>query len=388
MMQTGAVSSKTSIPLPNESPLEDIERLEELKPTQSSPTIGAPTTKAPVKGTQGQAYLSYFDPKIFMTPPEVLKTLEVHLIFTVHGIGARMDILNSNLLRFGDVVEQVKRARPALFSSMVHLKMLDWKSNLSQATRENIEKATLKNNTWKRALVNSIPSDVIFYLVPEHAEEIKRILIRQANSYYDYAKTLFPNIKVSFIAHSLGSVILYDILRDSMLATEDHRFSFPVEHIVNIGSPLGLFCSIRDKGKVILFDKVGIAKSVYNVFHPQDLVAYRLEPLISDFPELEPFILPYYVNDAYRRHKEKSSVRALFGKSDGPKKKYNEGESDMKRYDFQLQENKIENVFETVGIIKGHFSYWENKDFAYFLLRRLQDMAYAPITKEEIVAKK
>eukprot|EP01017_Pseudomicrothorax_dubius_P046133 TRINITY_DN8086_c0_g1_i1.p1 TRINITY_DN8086_c0_g1~~TRINITY_DN8086_c0_g1_i1.p1 ORF type:complete len:416 (+),score=75.80 TRINITY_DN8086_c0_g1_i1:108-1355(+) len=331
------------------------------------------------------SYLSYFDPKIFLTPSEVLKSLDVHLVFTVHGIGARLDILNSNLIRFGDVIEQVKLARPGLFSALVHLKMLNWKSTLSPATRESIERATLKNNPWKREIVNTVPSDLIFYLVPEHSQEIKRNVVAQANSYYQYARSLFPRLRVSILAHSLGSVIIYDILRSSLVDTpgsENLRFNFPIEHVFNTGSPLGLFCSIREQGSVTLLDQVGVVKGLYNIFHPQDLIAYRLETMIPEFPQADPFVLPYYINDAYRKHKEKAGK--LFTACEKTKKKYGEEiGTTFKRYDFELQEKELENVFETFGIIKGHFSYWENKDLAYFVLRRLHDMRYSAFIKED-----
>mmetsp|Transcript_10499 Transcript_10499/g.9044 ORF Transcript_10499/g.9044 Transcript_10499/m.9044 type:complete len:94 (+) Transcript_10499:832-1113(+) len=93
-------------------------------------------------------------------------------------------------------------------------------------------------------------------------------------------------MKCSFVCHSLGTVITYDLLtvkkRTIGYVKEDTKIpsiNFPIEDVFFLGSPLGLFLSITD-GKLIPLDKEGVSKGFYNIFHPNDLVAYRVEGLI------------------------------------------------------------------------------------------------------------
>jgi DDHD domain len=48
----------------------------------------------------------------------------------------------------------------------------------------------------------------------------------------------------------------------------------------------------------------------------------------------------------------------------------NTGEK-RKRYDYVLQEKGIESYIKPVGLLKSHTDYFENKDVAYFVLRKI-----------------
>jgi hypothetical protein len=71
-------------------------------------------------------------------------------------------------------------------------------------------------------------------------------------------------------------------------------------------------------------------KRLYNIFHPQDLIAYRIEPLFQKNPlaesgespphmhnnhELPPVKLPYYKNNGYRTY---DSISKFFKKNPAP----------------------------------------------------------------------
>lgn len=42
-----------------------------------------------------------------------------------------------------------------------------------------------------------------------------------------------------------------------------------------------------------------------------------------------------------------------------------------RRYDFVLQEKGLENYIKSVGVLKSHTGYFQNKDVAYFVLRKI-----------------
>jgi phospholipase DDHD1 len=141
--------------------------------------------------------------------------------------------------------------------------------------------------------------------------------------------------KVSVLAHSLGAVITYDIMtgyisplrsdcpelrsielngvdqseeinHEGILVIDDitsdempeqPRLLFKLEHFFCLGSPLAVFLALRwkephnpDLRSYIL--PPTLCKRVYNVFHPSDPVAYRLEPLLSkSYVKIAPLVI-------------------------------------------------------------------------------------------------
>ncbi len=141
--------------------------------------------------------------------------------------------------------------------------------------------------------------------------------------------------KISFVAHSLGTVIVYDLLtsdnsinffsnpytqitkserekfqryshNDSALLDEylnaKNRISeiesnliksnntvlplpFQTENLFLLGSPLGVFLAMRGvrpagTGNQEHILPKHLCKNLFNIFHPSDPIAYRIEPLI------------------------------------------------------------------------------------------------------------
>ena len=79
--------------------------------------------------------------------------------------------------------------------------------------------------------------------------------------------------KVSVIAHSLGTVITYDVLNHQYA-----ELNFTVQNYFILGSPLGLFASVYAKESYVRSSLTAVGK-LYNIYHPSDLIAYRVEPV-------------------------------------------------------------------------------------------------------------
>jgi hypothetical protein len=86
---------------------------------------------------------------------------------------------------------------------------------------------------------------------------------------------------VSIIAHSLGTIVTYNIL---CLQEIWKSLKFNVENYFALGSPLGLFASVYAEENYIR-RKVPFCKNFYNLYHPSDLIAYRVEPVMKDNSE-------------------------------------------------------------------------------------------------------
>jgi hypothetical protein len=71
-------------------------------------------------------------------------------------------------------------------------------------------------------------------------------------------------------------VICYDLLNKQK---NDPDLEFDVENLFLLGSPLGMFLSVYYQEDFVV-NQLPKCKKIYNVFHPSDLIAYRIEPLL------------------------------------------------------------------------------------------------------------
>jgi|AntRauTorckE5430_2_1112549.scaffolds.fasta_scaffold00605_7 hypothetical protein len=247
--------------------------------------------------------------------------------------------------------------------------------------------------------------------------------------------------KISILSHSLGSVICWDILshqkrvsplinedQSSLLhcvrsctfvTTPDTEYEYPSLHfdVVNnfmIGSPVAVFLIMRSQNNLTANKSLQLSgcKRVFNIFHPYDPVAYRLEPLMDKRnKDIEPKIIPHWrfglrvqyqtklwlrkIRNETERVKEHAfnAVEASFkgiGLLEGTR--YDEADFEdendsqkrqsglsMKngaiyggeRHDYLLQENELENANEYIAALAAHSSYWESKDLTLFIAEQL-----------------
>jgi len=121
------------------------------------------------------------------------------------------------------------------------------------------------------------------------------------------------------VGHSLGGVIAFDLLSGMFTRTHGEGFmrpklNFQVEHFFLWGSPIAIFLSLANelevRGNLEFSDlfKDHPNLRLYNIFHPHDPVAFRLDPIFysasSLNPELEPLLLPFWRNNGHRAYKE------------------------------------------------------------------------------------
>ena len=73
-----------------------------------------------------------------------------------------------------------------------------------------------------------------------------------------------------------------------MIDDEYLQLIFPVKNFFLFGSPLGMFAAVYFE-EPFLRSKLPTVDDFFNVFHPSDLVANRVEPLIKlyEYPEVD-----------------------------------------------------------------------------------------------------
>jgi hypothetical protein len=179
--------------------------------------------------------------------------------------------------------------------------------------------------------------------------KLKENLIYHLNQAYSEFMTENSDFKGKFslLAHSLGSVITYDVLKTRNL-------KFPVENFFAIGSPLGFWLALRGKNTPEILETTDNYKYFFNVNFSDDIVAHKIEPLFKE---------------TFQRWDESFECAV-------PTQIVNQQLSlDSWNIDFELPStegllHKIPYYPEIVGVL-NHSLYWESKDLMNFIIQVL-----------------
>ncbi|XP_034775761.2 phospholipase DDHD2-like isoform X2 [Acipenser ruthenus] len=72
------------------------------------------------------------------------------------------------------------------------------------------------------------------------------------------------------------------------------QLAFEPETFFAFGSPIGMFLTVRGLKRIDPNYRFPTCKSFYNIYHPFDPVAYRIEPMIVSDMEIEPMLIPHH----------------------------------------------------------------------------------------------
>jgi len=194
-----------------------------------------------------------------------------------------------------------------------------------------------------------------------------------------------------------------------------------------IGSPLGLFLSIRlSHKKECVHDyfrgldvrwpssKAGRGWRFFNIFHPDDPIAYRIEPLLNScYADEPPRIVPHLGGIRWNHQVREflGAVRSSTSQFVGQAKAIEDdssadkatdvllvhtivsstaasfldesldssrGTAAVDRIDYALQETVFESMSEFVSAIQSHNAYWECEDMAHFIVDQCMGALDAP----------
>ncbi|NWU82241.1 DDHD2 Phospholipase, partial [Onychorhynchus coronatus] len=478
-----------------------------------------------------------------------------HLVFVVHGIGPACDI------RFRSIVQCVNDFRNVSLSMLqahfrkaqeqqqvgrVEFLPVNWHSSLhSTGVDVDLERITLPSINRLRHFINDTILDVFFYNSSTYCQTIVDTVASEMNRLHQLFMQRNPLFKggVSIAGHSLGSLILFDLLTNQkadpeeeehsaqgsrttssnggieeakeilkklelseycdvfekekmdrqalFLCTENnlkemgiplgprmkilHYISSKADtkvcflhslcsshHIPSLshkdpfrvsgtnpnlplfqvsanypqlnykptiffafGSPIGMFLTVRGVKRIDPNYSLPTCKGFFNIFHPFDPVAYRIEPMIVPDLEFEPMLLPHH-KGRKRMHLElkegltrmsvdlknnllgslrvawqsftRAPVPALeaasadaeaeaeTGTEKQPDTKPEEPPAAVKeeaslinvgrlnggnRIDYVLQEKPIESFNEYLFALQGHLCYWESEDTVLLVLKEI-----------------
>ncbi|KAH3686641.1 hypothetical protein WICPIJ_002391 [Wickerhamomyces pijperi] len=273
-----------------------------------------------------------------------------HLIFCIHGVGQQLGIKyqSFNFIHginvFRKLLQTVYCKSPDIQSqrsndsendpseepdvstnTSIQVLPITWRHKIDfqpqTAVKEgmpSLQDITIDAMKPFREILGAVFFDLLIYYEPRYYNQILSLVISEINdSYKEYVKrnpqfekeVKEGKAKVSIMGHSLGSAIGFEMLSlqdpfEDDSETGENKLLFPVENFFAVGSPVGLFQllktqkigsqsqNIRSSTEI----SVPQCQNLYNIFHPCDPVAYRMEPLVdTEYKDLTPeFIIPSF----------------------------------------------------------------------------------------------
>lgn len=355
-----------------------------------------------------------------------------HLVFVVHGIGQKRDTgkIIRNTALFRDCVDWCKEKYFPSSKHRIEFFPVEWRSSL-KLDGDIVDAITPYSVMSIRHLLNTSAMDIMYYTSPLYGGEVRLGLQKELNRLYQMFISRHPNWsgKISILAHSLGCVIVYDIVtgwmgHDTNLLTQlspditNDRLKFNIDNMFCLGSPLSVFLALRTRTTTtnkIDFVPQYLCKKFFNIFHWSDPVAYRMEPLlVRGYSKIEPvLIMPYGGVDGQQGEQPPSSLtnpdgnmptsdneeREVESPTDTPTRGGDKGwslwglvrggwnnkeggsspvpDTNPIRPDEEL-EQRLDYVLRAGGLgrnylytVRAHTAYWNNYDVAYFVLTKL-----------------
>ncbi|XP_036402984.1 LOW QUALITY PROTEIN: SEC23-interacting protein [Megalops cyprinoides] len=211
-----------------------------------------------------------------------------------------------------------------------------------------------------------------------------------------------------------------------------HALDFEPVNFFALGSPIGMFLTVRGLERIEESYQLPTCRGFFNIYHPLDPVAYRIEPLIIPDLDLKPVLIPHHkgrkrlhlelkesltrmgsdlkqgfisslktawqtLNDFARAHTSSAQLQAELEKVANQIKEEEEKQNDEanklvespdsakeedtqvkigmlnggNRIDYVLQEKPIESFNEYLFALQSHLCYWESEDTALLILKEI-----------------
>ncbi|XP_075468170.1 SEC23-interacting protein isoform X2 [Ascaphus truei] len=216
------------------------------------------------------------------------------------------------------------------------------------------------------------------------------------------------------------------------VSVQHNSLDFEPDNFFALGSPIGMFLTVRGLEKIDEDYRLPTCKGFFNIYHPLDPVAYRLEPMIVPDLDLAPVLIPHHkgrkrlhlelkesltrmgsdlkhgfisslrsawqtLNDFARAHTASAQLQAELKKvadqiqeeeekQQGVEEKMAESPEPSReeellvkvgklnsgnRIDYVLQEKPIESFNEYLFALQSHLCYWESEDTALLILKEI-----------------
>lgn len=245
-----------------------------------------------------------------------------------------------------------------------------------------------------------------------------------------------PDVKNPPGANAVSSIHVnynYFAVGTGQVSVVYHSLDFEPMNFFALGSPIGMFLTVRGLEKIEETYQLPTCKGFFNIYHPLDPVAYRIEPMIIPDLDLKPVLIPHHkgrkrlhlelkeslsrmgsdlkqgfisslrtawqtLNEFARAHTSSAQLQAELAivanqieeqekhvhevseqkMADSPEPQ-KEDEPQVKigmlnggnRIDYVLQEKPIESFNEYLFALQSHLCYWQSEDTALLILKEI-----------------
>ena len=397
------------------------------------------------------------------------------LILVIHGIGQKRServesfvfthVIN-DLRRQVALTLEAEQVQPVLREDLGGIMVLpvNWRTKLKledddtllpldkkedEAPRYTLEDVTGPTIPAVRELISDIMLDIPYYLSQWKTQMLEAV-VDEANRVYRlwcaHNKGFEETGRVHLVAHSLGSVMALDILSkqptrlpdtlDLEMGRHSKMFAFDTKNIFFCGSPVGFFLHLQraklvprknrvkpgyeaETGSLEVGDEVGTFGSmavdnVYNIIHPNDPIAYRMNPCVDPTYSkmLKPATVPNLTSTWLRsifRGKPQALQRAMAMTNAYPARPSVSklpSTVEMEVHNFTMEEiterkmhmindnGQVDFFLNSTGMseylnmLGAHSSYWTAPDFVLFLVLEVGRKAGRQETLPALTAQK
>ncbi|XP_041645665.1 SEC23-interacting protein [Cheilinus undulatus] len=268
------------------------------------------------------------------------------------------------------------------------------------------------------------------------ASQEKKAEVKEASQAVAQAAEALPDTSVKKlpVGNSFSSIHVdynYFEVGTGQVSVVYQALDFEPVNFFALGSPIGMFLTVRGLEKIEETYQLPTCKGFFNIYHPLDPVAYRIEPMIVPDLDLKPVLVPHHkgrkrlhlelkdslsrmgsdlkqgfisslrtawqtLNEFARAHTSSAQLQAELAivanqieeqekqvqedhkipESPEPQK---EEEPEVKigmlnggnRIDYVLQEKPIESFNEYLFALQSHLCYWQSEDTALLLLKEI-----------------
>lgn len=281
-----------------------------------------------------------------------------HLVLCIHGIGQvlgskyesinfthNINILRNTMKRVYQENDEYKKlayneedSKMDTSNNRIQVLPISWRHRVGFNPQEkfdndkpsrlpSLSQVNVEGISALRDVVGDVVLDVLLFYQPRYLNQIIAAVTSELNRVYQLYKERNPNFngKVHIMGHSLGSAIAFDILssQPEIIPSNpdlEKMLTFDVENLFLVGSPVGMFKLLAEKNiqgrnspdftpsSEDQFDSPKCT-NLYNIFHPCDPVAYRLEPLVvPQYGDYKPADIKFAVKGFNTQIKELASL--------------------------------------------------------------------------------
>ncbi|EFO93259.1 hypothetical protein CRE_21544 [Caenorhabditis remanei] len=298
-----------------------------------------------------------------------------HLVFVVHGVGHDKEHLVRECARdLQKSVDNVKKSG-GIFFLPIHWR-LKFVHN-GHKCDENCNKEYV-SKVLNFPGASKFFEEAMLYTCTIHAPQIQKIVIEELNRNYKIfmeSRNSKFNGSISIFAHSLGSVISYDILKADIDAFEkevEGQLKFNIKRFFAVGSPLKRYLELAGKEGED-FRITSAEMEIHNIYHPTDGIAQPLDP------ERDPVEIPNAQQTSSWIYKIVEAVYN-FVKNLVSKKANRQADTDDEEQNSYHIDHVLENE-KQLRKVYSHSTYWSHEGVARHLVNSLykKECTYATI---------